>query len=413
MMAGVTVTAPTPQTGTRDRSRRALLVALGVDNLGSGLFLPLALVYATRAVGLPLGVAGTVVAVGTAAGLLVPPVAGRLVDGLGPRTVVLASQLLQAAGALAYLVAQDLGLVLAAAVLLAAGQQTFYSALFALVADVSPPGPKDRPFAMVNMVRSGAFGAGALVAGVLLSSVDVVGLRIAVGVNAATFVVCALLLALFVRDEHHPGHASGLPRGTNRGVLHDRAYLALIAVTGLVALLTDFFLVGMPVFALDVLHTPEWLPGVLLAVVTVLGSTLGTTAVRVTGRMTRTGAMMLGAAVGLVWCLLSLAALVVPDGWQAAWLLGTVPVLAAGSLLFGPRANAVAEAAAPRAVRGRYLAAFQYAFTVAGIVAPAVVALFALGAWVPWAVVCAATGLGIGGLGWVTRRLPTHATRGS
>ena len=59
------------------RSRIALLTALGVDNFGSGLFLPVALLYVTRVVGLPLATAGTVVAVGTMAGLATPPVAGR------------------------------------------------------------------------------------------------------------------------------------------------------------------------------------------------------------------------------------------------------------------------------------------------------------------------------------------------
>lgn len=65
------------------RSRLALLTALGVDNVGSGLFLPVVLLYVTRVVGLPLAVAGTVVALGTLAGLAVPPVVGRLVDGPG------------------------------------------------------------------------------------------------------------------------------------------------------------------------------------------------------------------------------------------------------------------------------------------------------------------------------------------
>ena len=51
------------------RNRLALLAALGVDNFGSGLFLPLTLVYVTRVVGLPVGTAGTVVALGTMAGL--------------------------------------------------------------------------------------------------------------------------------------------------------------------------------------------------------------------------------------------------------------------------------------------------------------------------------------------------------
>ena len=64
---------------TMGRNRIALLTALGVDNFGSGLFLPVALLYVTRVVGLPLGTAGTVVAAGTVAGLGAPPVAGRQV----------------------------------------------------------------------------------------------------------------------------------------------------------------------------------------------------------------------------------------------------------------------------------------------------------------------------------------------
>lgn len=70
--------------------------------------------------------------------------------------MVIGAQILQAAGALGYLAANGAAAVCVAAVLLAAGQQSFYSALFALIADVSPPGPKDRSFAQVNMIRSGA-----------------------------------------------------------------------------------------------------------------------------------------------------------------------------------------------------------------------------------------------------------------
>ena len=389
-----------------------LLVALGVDNLGSGLVLPLAVVYATRVVGLPLGVAGTVVSVGTAAGLLAPPIAGRLVDRLGPRTVVAGSQLLQAAGAGAYLLAGDIGGTLVAAMLLAAGQQGFYSSLFALISDVSPPGPKDRSFALVNMVRGAAFGTGALVAGLLLSAVDESGLRLAVALDAGTFVVAAALLWAFVHDRHHAtAHASEGSYGPER-VLRNRPYLALIVVTGLTALVTDFFLSGMAVFAIDILHTPEWLPGAMLAVVTALGTLLGTEAVRRTAYLGRVRAMTVGTGLYLVWALVAVTTLVVPHDWRAAWLLGSVLVLAAGTLMFGPRANALAEAAAPRATRGRHLAAFQYAFTVAGVVAPGVVALFTLGPWVPWAVLAVATTFGGLGLRWLAPRLPEHAVLG-
>lgn len=394
------------------RDRLVLLVALGVDNLGSGLFLPLAVVYATRVVGLPLEVAGTVVSAGTAAGLLAPPLAGRLADRLGPRTVVAGAQLLQAAGALTYLVAADAGGTLVAAMLLAAGQQGFYSSLFALIADVSPRGPKDRSFAAVNMVRGAAFGAGALIAGLLLSAVAETGLRLAVAVDAGTFVVAATLLWAFVHDRHHAGARESAGSYGRESVLRNRPYLALIVVTGMAALVTDFFLAGMAVFALDVLHTPDWLPGTMLAVLTALGTLLGTEAVRRTAHLGRMRAMTVGTGLYVVWCLLSVATLVVPPAWQTAWLLGSVLVLSAGSLVFGPRANALAEAAAPRATRGRHLAAFQYAFTLAGIVAPGVVALFTLGAWVPWALLAVTTTIGMLGLRWLAPRLPEHAVLG-
>ena len=90
-----------------NRSQAALLLALAVDNIGSGLFLPLGLVYATRVVGLSVGTAGIAVAVGTALGFAVPPVAAHLNHRLGPRPVVVLSQLVQAAGAVAYLLASS------------------------------------------------------------------------------------------------------------------------------------------------------------------------------------------------------------------------------------------------------------------------------------------------------------------
>ncbi len=49
----------------------ALLIALGADDAGSGLFLPIALLYLTRVVGLPL----------TTASALLRPLARRLPAG--------------------------------------------------------------------------------------------------------------------------------------------------------------------------------------------------------------------------------------------------------------------------------------------------------------------------------------------
>jgi hypothetical protein len=78
---------------------------------------------------------------------------------------------------------------------------------------------------------------------------------------------------------------------------------------------------------------------------------------------------------------------------------------------FGLLANALAEAAAPGPVRGRYLAAFQYAFTVPGVIAPAVAALFSVAVWLPWLLAGLSAGLAVPVLGWLAGRLPVAAQR--
>jgi MFS family permease len=401
------------------RSRLGLLAALGVDNFGSGLFLPIVLLYVTRVVGLPLAVAGTVVAVGTVAGLAVPPGVGRLVDRAGPRRVVIGAELVQALGAATYLAARGPAAVVAAAVLLAAGQQAFYSALFALIADVAGDGPKDHPYAVTGMVRSACFGLGGLAAAGLLSLAGQHACRLAVLVDAVSFLLCALLLALLVRD---PGPAyprrpravrvaAGAGTAGPSRVLADRPFLILIVATSLAVLPTEVFLTGMPVYLLAELHTPPWLPGALLALLTALNSVGATAALRVTRGLCRTTAMVLGAGLCVLWCVASLAALAVPSGWRPAELLAATLLLAVAGLLFGSRANALAEAAAPGRARGRYLAAFQYGFTVPGVIAPAVVALFSVAVWLPWLLAGLSAGLAVLVLGWLAGRLPAAAQR--
>jgi MFS family permease len=387
------------------RSQKALLFALGVESFGSGLFLPLALVYVTKVVGLPLGVAGTLITVGTTASLLVPPPAGRLIDRIGPCTVVIAAQFTQAVGVFIYLVADGVVTVLVAAVLLAVGQQLFYCALFILIADVAGDGPKERPFTVTAMVRTAAFGVGGLATGGLLALAGVHGYRIAVAIDGVSFLCTAVLL---VRRVNAP--RARAPAPTIRvQVWRDRPYLAFIGIAGLFGLSVDFFLIGMPVYVFDQLHGPGWLPGVLLAVLTAVISVGGTIALRATRGLSRVQAMALASVLYVVWCALSLGALLVSPGWLAPYLLATTLVLAVATLTFGPRANVLAEAVAPPYARGRYLAAFQYAFTCAQVLAPAVAGLFEVAVWAPWVLVATSACLAGFGLRWLAPHLPPGA----
>ncbi len=272
-------------------------------------------------------------------------------DRVGPRRIVICAELLQALGAVTYLAARGTAMVAVAAVLLAGGQQLFYSSLFALIADVAGDGPRDRPFAVAAMVRSACFGLGGLAAAALLSWAGTGGYRVAVIVDAASFAVCALLLG------SGPGSAAWSPAARATGAASggpwsDRPFLALIVVTGLVALPLDFYLSGMSVYVLGELHAEPWLPGAALALYTGLNSAGATAALWATRRLRRTTAMAWGAALFVVWCGISVAAVAMPARWRAADLLAGTVVLAAAGLAFGVRVNALAEATAPAAGAG-------------------------------------------------------------
>jgi MFS family permease len=391
-----------------DRSRIALITALAIDNYGSGLFLPLALLYAVRVVGLGVDTAGIVVATATLLGFAIPPLAGRLTHRFGPRLVVVAAQLLQAAGALAYLVASGAVGVFVAAGLMAMGTQLFYCSVFVLVADVSTNHAKERPFALVAMVRAGSFGLGTLTGALALTWDSDTALKILAAADATTFVVAAFLLAGFVATDpvdHQATRAVG-----PLTVLRDRRYLALMASVCLIDL-ADFALVGVPIFIIEFADGPTWLPGALLAVGTALVSLGGVRVVDALRGYRRTRSLQSSAAVYAAWAVLTMAMLWIPAGWLVPYAFATWVLRVAGSMGFFPIAGALSEALPPPQWRAGYMATYQYAFTTAQVLAPTVVALFVVAAWLPWAVLAAAALVAVAILDWLGRTIPGAANR--
>jgi MFS family permease len=387
-----------------DRSRVALLAALAIDNFGSGLFLPLAILYASREVGLEVDTAGGVVAAATVVGFAVPPVAGQLTHRIGPRAVVIAAQALQGLGAVAYFVAANAAGVFVAAALMAVGIQLFYCAVFVLIADVSTGAAKERPFALVAMVRGGAFGLGNLAAALTLAWDSHEALRILVAVDATTFAVAASLLALFVTTapvEHREARPVGL-----LSVLRDRRYVTLMATTLLTAIALDVALVGTPVYIIEILHGPAWLPGALLAMGTVLGSVAGLRIVDALSGFRRTRSLQAGALILTTWAIAMVGLDSVGAGALVACAFAAWLLLTAAGKISDPITGALSEALPPRESRSVYMATFQYAFTTAQVLAPAIVGLFVVSAWLPWVVVATAALAAVPLLGRLERVLP-------
>ncbi|MFD4814579.1 MFS transporter, partial [Streptomyces sp. NPDC058418] len=195
------------------------------------------------------------------------------------------------------------------------------------------------------------------------------------------------------------GSGGGGPVGW-RAVLSDRPYVAMTAAHTALTFAWLLPSVVLPVYLVDTLDLPPWVPSIAFAVNTAMTVLLQTTVARALVPLRRTRAVLVGACAFLL-------AFTVFAGAHSAPRTVALVLTAAGIMLFslgemsaGPPAQALSMEAAPVPLRGRYSSVFQMSWTISNIAGPAVVgALLQWNSLVLWLVLGAL--IGIGGLGFV------------
>lgn len=402
----------------RSRGGGVLIGALLVDSIGNGLFLPLGLVFFTKVTPVPLATVGVLLSVANLTQLPIPLLAGALADRFGALRLVSIAQALQAAGYAAAAFASNSATILVSATMTAVGVRVFWSSIFTAVADYVDAGrggrSKDHWFAWTNMSRTAGLGIGGVLTGLAMSlpGANAHTYRtIAVG-TAACFTVAGLANRLFVRAPRNAsGDGHGVPKGY-LGLLRDLPYLGLIAANTVFAVCTMMLALTLPTIVLVELHGPAWTVSALLVAVTVLIAVATAPVIARLGAPRRTRVL---AAAACCWALWSAALALLRSGaagWGVPLVAGAALFYCAATIIHAPVSMALAEAVAPREARGRYLAGFQYSFTLAEIIAPAFfTSLFARWDGLPWLVlacVSVLTGLGLLAL---EQRLPRSALR--
>ncbi|MEV1008009.1 MFS transporter [Streptomyces sp. NPDC049881] len=389
-----TRTAPPPGT----RIRRPLFAAVAVESLGTGLYLPLALLYFLKATHLDLGTIGLLVSMATALTLPLPLAVGWLVDRIGPRWVVAAGQALQGIGFLCYLAVSGAASLVAAVLVTTAGLRIYWSSVFALIADQADadrPDAKDEWFARTTMVREAGAGGGALLAGALLGTDSLRVHHALILASAVAMLAAALVVAFLVPPvPHHAPPAEG--RSGYRALLRDRPFLGLIGTCTIFALCSTFLALSLPVYLVEGLSAPGWAPGALLALNTLLLATCTGTVTRfVRRRWSRPRAMATGGGIWVLWCAASAAAVLLPSNAVLPFLACAVACYSVAEMVYGPASNALTADVAPAGSRGTYLATFQYTFATANIVAPGLFGLlFSRDRLLPWLAVGLLAALG-------------------
>ncbi len=347
---------------------RRFVTAIVADTVGSGLFMPITLLYFLAMTDLSLVQIGSALSLSALVTMPGAFVIGSLVDRYGPRRMMLIGNLVQAVGMLAYLWADSLLAVALWTTLLNVGRQSFWGSFGNVVTAISAPGERELWFGFLQAVRNLGYSVGGVLAGIALQIGTDIAYQSVVVVNAVTFVL-AFFLLLDVPD-HRVARVDDAPVEGWGVVVRDRAYLRLVfGQLGFVAgmMVLNF---ALPVYVAETIDLPGWVVGAIFTLNTVLvGFGQGLVVRRMTGQVR---ARMMGLAQ--VIFVVSYAMFVVA-GWLPVWLAIVVMLVGAtvytfGELTGGPVLSATAAEAAPDHLRGRYLGLFQLSWGLGGAVAP-------------------------------------------
>ncbi|WP_328854514.1 MFS transporter [Microbispora hainanensis] len=368
----------------RPSTQARYMAGMVVDSTGSGMYLPLSLLFFHHVTGLPIERVGVIMTAAALFSLVANPIAGVLVDRFGARAVVVGGYLVRAVGFAAYpLVDSPLTMFLAVA-LVALGDGSYPPSIQSFVAAIARGADRDRLLAAQRSLRNAGLGAGGLIAGAALGLGSDAAYRVIVLVSAAAFAGAALILRTIPvpggrdRTATRAGAAAPAPaaaRGSGgyRLVLRDRTFLALTLQNVPTAFGYMVLSVALPVYVTQELGVPASLVGVLYAVNTVGIALLQIPVTRRLIRYRRTRTVAAGAATfGASFAAFALLAGVPVRPVALAGVFAATALFTLGEMLHGAPLSALVSSAAPEETRGRYMAVYQFSWAIPITLAPAV-----------------------------------------
>src|SRR3954471_18308676 len=262
-----------------------------------------------------------------------------------------------------------------------------------MVTQITRPGERELWFGFLQAMRNAGYGVGGVLAAVALTVGSGAAYQSVVLGNAASYVV-AFVLMLGVAGGGRPA-ADEVAGEQARGwwvAFTDRGYRTLIAVIFCYAMTTMTLNVAMPVYFVESLGLPGWVPGTVFVINTVMiGVGQGLVVWRMTGSARRRVLRVAVAFTAVSFAMFYAAdALSVATGVLLVLLAAFVYTV--GEMTAGPIVSALSAESPPPDQRGRYMAATQLAWSTSAAISPLLYAALldrgALAAWAGPFVVC-------------------------
>jgi MFS family permease len=388
------------------RDTKLLLSGDALSSIGTGLVLPLLLIYLHQVRGIKLTTTGLLLAVPGVIGLATVPLSGVALDRFGPRNTLRTLIIGMAAAETGLSFVHTPTQALPVLALLGVVQGATFPAYNVMLAAVAGDGPtQQRAFAVNFTFINAGVGIGGLIGGLVVNVHRPDTFTNLFLANAASFVLFAVVLSRL--PDVRPHRAPDAVRGSYREVAANRLLL-LVTLTSLLLALTGYAALdsGLPAYATVVGHVSVRVVALSLAANTGLIVVSQLLVLRVVRRWRRSTALgLVGVLWGISWALLALCALPSSSVGRDALVFGFAGLFGIGETFMAPTIGPLINTLADERIRGRANAMSSSMYSLAFVISPSISAAL-ISAGLSWLWI---TGLCLGCCGTVVMsRLLRH-----
>ncbi|MHB8795230.1 MAG: MFS transporter [Candidatus Nanopelagicales bacterium] len=354
---------------------RRVLLGNALSAIGSGLTMPLLIVYLGQVRGLGTAVAGIVVAYVALVSLAMLPIVGYLVDRFGPRPLLMVGLVVEATGVALLAAVEDVPTAFMVATVVAIGGSATWSPQSALLGRLTTAAERQRVFGIQFMLLNLGIGIGGIVAATIVREDNPGSFTILYLVDAGTYLLyLAVLLTLpGIGVGEEPREDGDHGEGGYREVIRD-GRLVRLALLGLVLLSSGYGAVeiALPVFITIINDLAVGWVAVAYAINTFTIVAMQLFTLRLIRGRSRSRLMALVAVIwGVSWLLVGMSGLL-PVGAALGLILLSTLIFAIGETLWAPIAPSLLNDLAPDHLRGRYNSVQSLVWGVSGSIGPAV-----------------------------------------
>jgi hypothetical protein len=358
-----------------------------ITSVGNGAWYTSWALFLTRSVGLSAAEVGLGMTIAGGLGLLLATPVGDLADRVGPREVLVALLVIQAAGSAAYLAVDGFAGFLAVACVATVADRAKSGARGALVVGLAVGGDRMHALGSIRSLNHLGWAAGAVIGAAVIGAGSREAFAALIALDALTF----LGYAAFAARVPRVAPVARRPEGPRFAVLRDGPYVTLAVLMGVLSLCWGMLSAGLPLWVAG--HTAA--PVSIAAVVVVLNS-LVIAAFQV--RVTRGVETPAAAARVAVWAGSALAGscllFALTAGRGGAGAIGLILAGGAlhvtGELLFVAASWGLSIPLMPAGMAGQYQGMFATGEASAQMVAPALMTTVVVGGGQPgWALLAA------------------------